>query len=110
MRPPLNQNESCTLFLFVTLGIREFCISPILTHVAPWKQYVHRRRELGIGNPLDDALPPPSENLSWSDLRTNRLFDSGLAGAVTGGLLRGLKSVLYIIWCFFFMVANCALY
>ena len=87
-----------TLFLFVPpIGIREFCISPILTHIAPWKQYVHRRRELGIGNSLDDdALPPPSEKLSWSNLRTNRLLDSGLAGAVTGGLLRGLKSILFL--------------
>ena len=56
---------------------------------------MHRRRELGIGISPDDVQPLPSEELSWSDLRTNRLFDSGLAGAVTGGLLRGLKSMLY---------------
>jgi len=51
---------------------------------------VHRRRELGISNSRDD--PHFSENISWSDLRTNRLLDSGVAGAVTGGMLRGLKS------------------
>ena len=88
-------------FQICTLGIREFCVSPILTHVAPWKQYVYRRRELGIGNSSDDVLSPPSEKLSWTDLRTNRLLDSGLAGAVTGGLLRGLKSILYLTWWFF---------
>jgi len=71
-------------------SIREFGISPVLIQVAPWKQYVHRRRELGIGNALNDA--PTSEKLSWSELRTDRLFDSGVAGAVTGGLLRGLKT------------------
>ncbi|KAF8809024.1 hypothetical protein BYT27DRAFT_7254907 [Phlegmacium glaucopus] len=63
------------------LGIREFGISPILTHVAPWRQYVHRRRELGISDSLDDV--PSFEKLSWSDLRANRLLDSALAGAVT---------------------------
>lgn len=76
------------------LDIREFGVSPILTHVAPWKQYVHRRRELGINNLRDD--PYSSENISWSDLRTDRLLDSGVAGAVTGGVLRGLKSMLYL--------------
>jgi len=59
---------------------------------------VHRRRELGIGNSLDDV--PSFEKLSWSDLRANRLLDSGVAGAVTGGLLRGLKCMLYLIWRF----------
>jgi len=68
-------------------SIREFGISPILTHVAPWRQYVHRRRELGISNSLDDV-----DKLSWSDLRASKLLDSGVAGAVTGGLLRGLKT------------------
>jgi len=68
-------------------SIREFGISPVLIHVAPWKQYEHRRRELGIGN---DA--PTSEKISWSDLRTDKLFDSGVAGSITGGLLRGLKT------------------
>ena len=107
--PPIKTNLA-HFFLFVPLGIREFCISPILTHVAPWKQYVHRRRELGISNSLDDVLLPPSEKLSLSDLRTNRLVDSGLAGAVTGGLLRGLKSMLYLNLVVFCIAVNCALY
>ena len=58
---------------------------------------MHRRRELGFSNSPDDELLPPSEKLSLSDLRTNRLIDSGLAGGLTGGLLRGLKSMLYLI-------------
>ena len=71
---------------------------------------MHRRRELGIGNTLDDELPLPSEKLSWSDLRTNRLLDSGLSGAVTGGLLRGLKSMLHLTCWFFYIIANYVLY
>jgi hypothetical protein len=97
-----NEYKSCTIFL-LTQGIREFGISPILTHVAPWRQYARRRQELGIGNSLDDV--PFFEKLSWSDLRANRLLDSGVAGAVTGGLLRGVKSVHYLT-SFFYAVAN----
>ena len=85
-------------FFSLTLGIREFGISPILTHVAPWRQYVRRRRELGISNSLDDVSS--FDKLSWSDLRASSLLDSGVAGAVTGGLLRGLKSMLYLSWRF----------
>ena len=95
---PNQKKKNLAHFSYWPLGIREFGISPILTHVAPWKQFVHRRRELGIGNSLDDV--PPSEKLFWSDLRTNRLFDSGMAGAITGGLLRGLKSMLSLTWSF----------
>ncbi|KAF8163622.1 hypothetical protein B0H34DRAFT_330712 [Crassisporium funariophilum] len=72
-------------------SFREFVTSPVLTRVAPWAQYAYRRRELDIESP-SDVLTSPSVNMSIEDLRTNKLLDSAIAGAVTGGLLRGLKS------------------
>ncbi|KAF7294750.1 WD-REPEATS-REGION domain-containing protein [Mycena indigotica] len=40
---------------------------------------------------IQDSPPSPSE-LSWTDLRTHHLVDSGISGVVTGGLIRGLTA------------------
>ncbi|KAF8912109.1 hypothetical protein CPB84DRAFT_1957752 [Gymnopilus junonius] len=66
---------------------REYFISPLLLLAAPWQQYSRRRQELGIY-----ASSLPTEAGSLSDLRTNKLLDSALSGAITGGLLRGLQA------------------
>jgi hypothetical protein len=70
---------------------REFAISPLLIHFASGEQYAHRRRELGI-NPLTKNEASSLQELSWTDLRWNKLLDSGLSGMLTGGALRGFRS------------------
>ncbi|TFK30270.1 hypothetical protein FA15DRAFT_752359 [Coprinopsis marcescibilis] len=68
-------------------GIREFIVSPMLVHNAPWPQYARRREELGLASPLDPTSPR-----SMSELRWQNILDSGISGAITGGLIRGWKS------------------
>ncbi|KAF8319293.1 hypothetical protein DL93DRAFT_2164511 [Clavulina sp. PMI_390] len=74
-------------------GSREFITSPILTRTAPWPQYVRRRFEY-----LDMAPEPSLPGDHLFELRTNRLIDSSLSGALTGAILhtimRGRARVL----------------
>ncbi|KAF8969645.1 hypothetical protein BDZ97DRAFT_2072267 [Flammula alnicola] len=81
-------NSGVTGATFFT--VREFSVSPALNRVAPWAQYAQRRRELGIDAPSSEALSPSP--IALPELRTNKLLDSGVSGAVTGGLLRGIRS------------------
>ncbi|KDR73651.1 hypothetical protein GALMADRAFT_251427 [Galerina marginata CBS 339.88] len=77
-------NSGITAATFFTC--REYVVSPALVHFAPWLQYARRRRELGID------LSTPTEPGSLLDLHTNKLLDSALSGAITGGMLRGIRS------------------
>ncbi|KAF9479304.1 hypothetical protein BDN70DRAFT_700289 [Pholiota conissans] len=71
-------------------SVREFGVSPVLTRVVPWEQYAHRRRELGIDTASeDDALP---SKIALSEVRKNKLLDSGMSGAIAGAFLRGIRS------------------
>lgn len=69
-------------------SIREIVVSPLLAHTLPWPQYARRRAELGISPHSDSPLDSPT----ISDLRKHKTLDSGLSGALTGGILRGWKS------------------
>ncbi|KAF5330754.1 hypothetical protein D9619_005323 [Psilocybe cf. subviscida] len=81
-------NSAITGFTF--FGIREFAVSPILTRLAPWAQYVERRKSLGIETPSGDTLT--EEPVEPPSLRMKNLLDSGISGAITGGILRGVRS------------------
>lgn len=74
-------------------AIREFVVSPLLVSRLSIPQYTRRRRELGI----DEVAPgasPPLEHLSWSELRTHKILDTGISGVLAGGALLGWKSML----------------
>ncbi|KAF6763783.1 hypothetical protein DFP72DRAFT_1059831 [Ephemerocybe angulata] len=79
-------------------GLREFVVSPVLTYTAPWPQYARRREELGVTKFGSEAASTPSPSSSGDaavtvdTLRTNKLLDSGISGAATGGLVRGIRS------------------
>ncbi|KAF7363589.1 WD-REPEATS-REGION domain-containing protein [Mycena sanguinolenta] len=73
-------NSAVTAATFFTL--REYFFSPTIRFAA---DYSGQQRALD----RDNATP---ENLSWSGLRRHNLLDSGLSGAATGGILRGLTS------------------
>jgi hypothetical protein len=47
---------------------------------------MRRRHELGI-----DGAQTPTEPQTWADLRRHKTLDSGISGALAGGLLRGWK-------------------
>ncbi|KAH6908295.1 hypothetical protein BKA70DRAFT_266172 [Coprinopsis sp. MPI-PUGE-AT-0042] len=79
-------NSGCTAGVF--FGLREFAVGPLLVYTAPWSQYVNRRRLLGIG---EDGMSEP-HTPSIQDVRSDKLLDSGISGAITGGLVRGWKS------------------
>ncbi|KAF9014100.1 hypothetical protein BDQ17DRAFT_442287 [Cyathus striatus] len=72
-------------------GLREYIVAPLLVQTAPGVQYARRRRKLGL-EPETEELPP----LSRSELRTEKLLDSGLSGLTTGSLLQVLRS-MYLI-------------
>ncbi|KAF9063814.1 hypothetical protein BDP27DRAFT_1426470 [Rhodocollybia butyracea] len=61
--------------------IREFVVSPLLVSTAPFAQYERRRKEGSSGSSLED--------LKLSEIRSDRLLDSGVSGLITGGILRG---------------------
>lgn len=60
----------------------------MLVHIAPWTQYERRRRQLGISSSND------SEQLTWVEIRTNKLLDTAVSGAAAGGLLRAWRCTL----------------
>ncbi|EDR03193.1 uncharacterized protein LACBIDRAFT_295264 [Laccaria bicolor S238N-H82] len=72
-------------------ALREYAVGPVLVHTAPWTQYERRRRQLGLSSSNDSEL-------TWSEIRTNKLLDTAVSGAAAGGLLRvwrsGLRSIL----------------
>ncbi len=74
----------------MSVGIREYVISPVLIRTIPGVQYARRRRDAGISQlPTDGDVP---ENVSWTEMRTSKLLDTGISGAITGGVLRGMTS------------------
>ncbi|KAF8212058.1 hypothetical protein K438DRAFT_1805885 [Mycena galopus ATCC 62051] len=73
-------NSAVTAATFFT--IREYLFSPTIR--AAFDLSGLRRQGIDEG----DSTAP--DNLSWSGLRRHNLLDSGLSGAATGGLLRGL--------------------
>jgi len=72
------------------LAWRELFISPFLLRVVPGQHYAHRRQEVGDAPQEGDEIFA-SQAMSWSELRSYKLLDSGLSGMITGGVLRGMR-------------------
>lgn len=81
-------------------GCREFAVSPLLIYTASGKQYARRRKELGI-SPLTETETSMVSQMAPTELRWNKLLDSGLSGLLTGGVLRGLRSKSLISYVLF---------
>jgi hypothetical protein len=81
-------------------GLREYIVGPALVLTLPGKQYRLRRHRLiyAAGGPTHDEPP-----LSWADIRISRLLDSGISGALAGGILNtwkrmsGLKTLCRLV-------------
>ncbi|KIJ17464.1 hypothetical protein PAXINDRAFT_162321 [Paxillus involutus ATCC 200175] len=69
-------------------SLREYIVGPALVLTLPGKQYRLRRHRLiyAAGGPTHDEPP-----LSWADIRISRLLDSGISGALAGGILNTWK-------------------
>jgi len=67
--------------------VREYAVSPVLVSNLSGRQYGTRRkiRELGPQKIVTDTP------LTWSELRTYNLLDTGISGTLTGGLLNTWK-------------------
>ncbi|KAJ6630597.1 hypothetical protein B0H10DRAFT_836527 [Mycena sp. CBHHK59/15] len=74
-------NSAVSAATFFT--IREYVVSPTISATVDYS------RQRGEAVAENKATP---EHLSWSRLRTHNLIDSGLSGAITGGILRGIVS------------------
>ncbi|KAJ6597056.1 hypothetical protein DFH09DRAFT_110519 [Mycena vulgaris] len=74
-------NSGVTAATFFT--IREYVVSPTLGTAIGYS-----RERIGTA----DEANPTLDQLSWSSLRKHDLLDSGVSGAATGGLLRGITS------------------
>ncbi|PPQ87993.1 hypothetical protein CVT25_001072 [Psilocybe cyanescens] len=71
-------------------GCREFLVSPTLTRLAPWPQYVRRRQELGIESQPEDHNKS-NVPVSLPDLRANQLLDSAISGASVVGVFHAIS-------------------
>ncbi|KAG8217562.1 hypothetical protein J3R82DRAFT_5713 [Butyriboletus roseoflavus] len=73
-------------------SIREYVISPVLVSMLPGSQYQLRRQRLSlsVGQPMSEE----AAFLSWADIRTSRLLDSGVSGGLAGGILNVWKRAL----------------
>lgn len=74
-------------------------MTPLLIHFASGEQYARRRRELGI-SPLTKNETSTLQDMSLTDLRWNKLLDSGLSGVLTGGALRGFRCEYLLMYSF----------
>ncbi|KAF9233601.1 hypothetical protein BU15DRAFT_53652 [Melanogaster broomeanus] len=72
----------------VFFSIREYIVGPALVLTLSGKEYRLRRQR--FIHAVHDSTPeePP---LSWGDIRTSRLLDSGIGGALAGGILNAWK-------------------
>ncbi|PPQ63286.1 hypothetical protein CVT24_006811 [Panaeolus cyanescens] len=84
-------NSAITASAF--FSVRELAISPLLVQLSPLKQHTDQRQALSLKSETGSKSTTPIPNeMSWSSLRTHNLLDSGLSGALVGGVLRGIKS------------------
>jgi len=69
-------------------SIREYLIGPVLVLSLPGKQYELRRQR------LEGAAEGPSTDVSqltWGDIRSRKVLDSSISGALAGGVLNTWK-------------------
>jgi hypothetical protein len=86
---------------FLLAGIREYAVSPVLALTLPGRQYQLRRQRLF--HPVGNSVLVEPASLSWADIRTSRLLDSGISGGLAGGILNtwkrmpGLLKLLFVL-------------
>ncbi|KAG1756441.1 uncharacterized protein EDB91DRAFT_1041305, partial [Suillus paluster] len=69
-------------------SIREYLIGPALVLSMPGKQYELRRQRL---KEAKEGAPADVSRLTWGDLRSRKVLDSSISGALAGGVLNTWK-------------------
>jgi hypothetical protein len=63
----------------------------VFVYALPFDQYEQRRRDLGIEKSMFATQPMALSGMNVSSARSNKLLDSTVSGAITGGILQGIK-------------------
>ncbi|THU85645.1 hypothetical protein K435DRAFT_869066 [Dendrothele bispora CBS 962.96] len=77
-------NSGVSAFTF--FSFREYLVSPCFVYALPLAQYERKRAEMRLQP--GEELP----QLTWNQIRTDKLLDSGASGFATGGLIRGIAA------------------
>lgn len=74
----------------ISSGLREYVVSPLLVSNIPSGQFCRRKLELDAKR--EGQLYRP-ERLDWWSMRSQKIPDSALSGAISGGFLNAWKRV-----------------
>ena len=83
----------------MTLGLREYLVSPLLVLNVPSGQFLRRKHELEAKR---EGKPYSADHLDWWSMRAHKLPDSALSGAISGGFLNAWKSMYnhaFLVFC-----------
>lgn len=69
-------------------SIREYLVGPVLVLSMPGKQYELRRQRL---KEAAEGSPTNVSRLTWGDIRSRKVLDSSISGALAGGILNTWK-------------------
>ncbi|KAG1826947.1 uncharacterized protein BJ212DRAFT_17981 [Suillus subaureus] len=69
-------------------SIREYLVGPVLVLSMPGKQYEQRRQRL---EEAADGAPTNVSRLTWGDIRSRKVLDSSISGALAGSILNTWK-------------------
>lgn len=69
-------------------SIREYLVGPVLVLSMPGKQYELRRQKLREAAEVD---PANISRLTWGDIRSRKVLDSSISGALAGSILNTWK-------------------
>ncbi|KAG2349561.1 hypothetical protein BDR05DRAFT_237797 [Suillus weaverae] len=69
-------------------SIREYLIGPVLVLSMPGKQYELRRQKL---KETAEVVPTNVSQLTWGDIRSRKVLDSSISGALAGSILNTWK-------------------
>ena len=87
--PPTQPNPTESLTLIRRTGFREYLASPLLLSALADTHYSRRIRELRERR--REGGGQPGERLTWWDVRMNKVPDTAVSGAFTGGVLNAWK-------------------
>lgn len=73
-----------------TAGFREYVVGPILTTTITSGQFSRRRKEI-LEKQQGESELMQHEQLGWWDMRADKVPDTALSGALTGGVLNAWK-------------------
>lgn len=75
------------------LGLREYVVAPLLLSTTATGQHARRKQVLESTNAEDSEVQSPSaQQPSFSDIRSYKVLDTGMSGALAGGVFSAWQS------------------